>query len=90
MAKPVRQPDPEPLETNDVLAVGVGTALWAVALVVLLALHRTLERHHTTWWYGVCVAGMVLGGMGLFVTSRRRLRRRDARTAPRTGRAGST
>jgi H+/Cl- antiporter ClcA len=75
VAKPVRLPDPEPLETNDVLAVAVGTAAWAIALVVLLFLHRTLERHHTTWWYWVCVTGIGLGCAGLFVTSRRRRRR---------------
>ncbi|MEO6206199.1 MAG: hypothetical protein ABIO67_12595 [Mycobacteriales bacterium] len=30
-----RRPDPEPLETDDVRLVAVGTGLWAVALVVL-------------------------------------------------------
>ncbi|BEP14456.1 hypothetical protein acdb102_27670 [Acidothermaceae bacterium B102] len=75
MAKPVRLPDPEPLQTNDVLAVAVGTAAWVVALVVLLFLHHTLERHHTTWWYWVCLTGIALGCAGLFVTIRRRRRR---------------
>jgi peptidoglycan biosynthesis protein MviN/MurJ (putative lipid II flippase) len=75
VAKPERLPDPEPLETNDVLAVAVGTAAWVIALVVLLLLHGTLERHHTTWWYWVCGIGIALGCAGLFVTSRRRRRR---------------
>jgi hypothetical protein len=75
VAKPERLPDPPPLETNDVVAVAVGTGLWVVLLVVLLFLHRTLERHHTTWWYGVCAAGIALGAVGLLVTARRRKRR---------------
>jgi undecaprenyl pyrophosphate phosphatase UppP len=74
MTKPVRLPDPEPLETNDVLAVAVGTGAWVVALVVLLFLHHTLERHHTTWWYWVCLTGIALGCAGLFVTIRQRKR----------------
>jgi uncharacterized membrane protein YbhN (UPF0104 family) len=72
---PPRQPDPPPLETNDVLAVGVGTALWVVLLVVLAFLHTTLHRHHATWWYGVCGVGIGFGALGLLVTSRRRRRR---------------
>lgn len=58
------------------LAVGVGTALWAVLLVVLAFFHDTLQRHHATWWYGVCGVGIGLGALGLLVTSRRRRRRR--------------
>lgn len=75
MAKPERLPDPEPLETNDVLVVAVGTGLWAVGLVVLLFLHDTLAKHDATWWYGVCIAGICLGLVGLLITSRRRRRR---------------
>jgi hypothetical protein len=75
VAKPERLPDPEPLETNDVLAVAVGTGAWVVLLVVLLLLHDTLKRHHTTWWYGVCAAGIGLGAVGLVVTTRRRRHR---------------
>jgi hypothetical protein len=70
--KPERKPDPPPLQTNDARAVAVGTALWAVLLVVLLVLHSTLERHHTTWWYGVCAVGIVLGLLGLWHVRGRR------------------
>ncbi len=72
MAKTERKPDPAPLQTNDVLTVAVGTAAWLVALVVLLFLHHTLEKHHTTWWYWVCLTGIGLGCVGLFLTNRRR------------------
>jgi hypothetical protein len=75
VAKPERLPDPEPLETNDVLTVAIGTGAWVVLLVVLLFLHDTLKAHHTTWWYGVCAAGIALGVAGLIVTTRRRSRR---------------
>jgi hypothetical protein len=77
VAKPERLPDPEPLETNDVVAIAVGTCAWLILLVVLLFLHDTLKRHHTTWWYGVCGAGIGLGVAGLVVTLRRRRRRTD-------------
>jgi heme A synthase len=72
VAKPERKPDPPPLQTNDVRAVAVGIGLWVVLLIVLAFLHPTLQRHHTTWWYGVCVAGIVLGMLGLWQVSRRR------------------
>ncbi len=74
MTKPARRPDPPPLETNDVLAVAVGTGAWVVALIVLLLLHSTLEAHHATWWYGVCVAGIGLGLAGTAFVARRRRR----------------
>ena len=53
-------PDPEPIETNDVAAVGVGTVLWAIALVALLIFRPPPEN---TWWIWTCVTGI---GFGLF------------------------
>ena len=38
-----------------------GTVVWAVALVVLLALGDRVERV----WVWTCVAGIVLAGLGL-------------------------
>ncbi|HVF03517.1 MAG TPA: DUF2530 domain-containing protein [Frankiaceae bacterium] len=59
-----RKPDPEPLRTNDVRAVQLGTALWAVAVVVFAVLRE---------WDGVwtCVAGLALGFVGIVYTKRR-------------------
>jgi Protein of unknown function (DUF2530) len=75
VTKADRRPDPEPLETNDVRAIAIGTGAWVVALIVLLFLRKTLEHHHTTWWYGVCITGIALGAVGLVVTLRRRASR---------------
>ncbi|GAA2285678.1 DUF2530 domain-containing protein [Nonomuraea roseoviolacea subsp. roseoviolacea] len=61
-------PDPEPIETNDTATVAVGTGLWALALVVLLVL-RPDPAH--MWWVWTCVAGVVLGLMGLWYVHRR-------------------
>lgn len=58
------------------VVLAVGTALWALALVVLLALRSTLDRHDAGWWIWVCVAGLGLGAWGLRVTTRRRARLR--------------
>ncbi len=71
-----RRPDPEPLQTNDVLIVGGGTVLWAVALAVLLVLKAAGTDVHD-WWWQMCLAGMALGLLGL-----RSVRRRRGATAP--------
>jgi hypothetical protein len=69
MAAP-RRPDPPPLETNDVIIVAGGTALWAVALVVLLVLKAAGSDIHS-WWIVMCVEAVVLGGVGIRFCARR-------------------
>ena len=69
--KPARRPDPEPLETNDVLIVAGGTALWAVALVVL-GIARLAGADIRTWWLGMCAYGVLLGLIGVKYCQRRR------------------
>ena len=66
MARP-RRPEPAPLQTNDVLVTVVGTAAWAVALVVLL-LYGLPARHQ--WWLWVCVAGICMGLFGIWYVPR--------------------
>ena len=66
-----RRPDPPPLETNDVAIVAGGTALWAVALVVLLVLRVTDHEVHD-WWLEMCAAGVLLGLVGVRYCRRRR------------------
>jgi hypothetical protein len=66
----------EPLEVDAVRVMAAGTALWCVALVVLVLLRPTLDRHDAGWWVWVAVAGIGLGGIGLVVTTRRRTRLR--------------
>ena len=66
-----RRPDPEPLEVNDLLVVGVGMAIWAVAFVVLLVADASGAGVHR-WWIEMCGAGVVLGAFGLWYCSRRK------------------
>ncbi len=73
-----RQPDPEPLRTNDVPVVAAGTGLWAGALVVLLVL-RARGADVEDWWMAMCVCGIALGLIGVRVCQVRQRgdRRRD-------------
>jgi hypothetical protein len=66
-----RRPDPEPLETNDVALVAGGTALWALALVVLLVL-KAAGTEVQDWWWQMCAAGAALGLLGVRYCRRRR------------------
>ncbi len=66
-----QRPDPEPLETDDVKIVAGGTALWAVALVVLVALKVAGTQVHG-WWLVMCLAGVVLGLAGVRYCGRRK------------------
>ena len=60
MPAPTR-PSPPPLQVDTVRVVLAGTALWAVALVVLLVLGDQVDRV----WTWTAVAGVVLPGLGL-------------------------
>ena len=60
MPRPAKQAPP-PLRVDTVRVVLAGTALWAVALVVLLVLGDRVDRV----WTWTCVAAIVLAGLGL-------------------------
>ena len=66
--RPARRARPEPLATDGVAAVAVGTGVWGVALVVTLV----LSDDGRLWWVGTCVCGVVLGLIGLAYSVRRR------------------
>lgn len=66
-----RRPDPEPLETDDVKIVAGGTALWAVALVVLVVA-RLAGADVQGWWIAMCACGAALGLLGVRYCQRRR------------------
>jgi hypothetical protein len=54
-------PSPPPLVTNEAAVVLWGTAIWAVALVVLLLCRGWLREHDALWWIWVAVAGIGVG-----------------------------
>jgi hypothetical protein len=60
--KPLKQAPP-PLQVDTARVVLIGTALWTVALVVLLVLGHRVDRV----WTWTCVAAIGLAFLGLFV-----------------------
>lgn len=79
-----RQPDPPPLETDDVRTVAVGTSAWALALLVLVVLRLTDAARVETWWIVMCGYGVLLGLIGVRYCQRRRaaIERDKARGLP--------
>lgn len=74
------RPLPPPLEANDQVVIWVGTACWAVALVVLLIVRDSLPAGQR-WWIWTCVCGVAFGLFAsLYVP---RLKRGRARAAAR-------
>lgn len=60
-------------DADAIVPVAIGTAVWAVVLVVLLVQHTALESDGRQWWLGVAVVGLVSGLLGLvFLVWRRR------------------
>lgn len=56
-----------------------GLVAWAVAGLVLLAFRGWLDRHGHTDWLGICLAGFLVGLLGLAVMMRHDARRRRRR-----------
>ena len=82
-----RRPAPPPLEGNDQRGTAIGTAAWAVALVVLLILREQIPADER-WWIWVCATGTAMGLFGLWYVPR--LKRSRARAAERRKQAHST
>jgi len=70
-------------DEDAILPVSIGTVVWSVLLVVLLACRSTLEANGTTWWTGVAAVGVV-SGIGGIVFLRWRRGRAVRRSAART------
>ena len=51
--------------------VAVGTALWAVALVVLATLRLVGVEGVRDWWFVMCASGLALGLYGVHYCRRR-------------------
>ncbi|MHA6695593.1 DUF2530 domain-containing protein [Homoserinimonas sp. A520] len=66
-----RRPDPVPPKTDDRKPILIGIGLWLVALVAVLLLGPLLAPADR-WWVWACVAGLVLGVIGLIYIHRRR------------------
>ena len=60
-----------PLDVTGVRTVGVGTLLFLLAGLVLLAFHGWLEDTDREWWLWTCVAGFGLGVFGYDYCRRR-------------------
>ncbi|TIC82016.1 DUF2530 domain-containing protein [Nocardioides sp. GY 10127] len=65
----------EPLDTDGVRTVTVGTALCFLGFLALIPFYGWLEQTERTWWLWVCLAGTGLGLLGLEYVRRRRDRR---------------
>lgn len=71
-AAPVAAGHIAPVDVDGVRAVATGTIVWVVLLVVCLLLRDQLSAAGRGWWTGVCLAGALLGVVGLvFVRWRR-------------------
>ena len=53
------------------MPVIVGTIIWAVAGIVMIAAHTTLASHRVTWWIGACAIAVLCGLMGLLYLNHR-------------------
>jgi Protein of unknown function (DUF2530) len=83
--QPARPLPPPPLEANDQVVIWVGTAGWAVALVVLLIIRDSLPADQR-WWIWTCVCGVAFGIFASWYVPR--LKRGRARAAARRAEGG--
>ena len=74
------RPSPPPLEANDQVVIWVGTAGWAIALVVLLIIRDSLPADQR-WWIWTCACGVAFGIFASWYVPR--LKRGRARAAAR-------
>jgi len=80
-----RPAPPPPLEADDQVVIRVGTAGWAVALVVLLIVRGSIPADQR-WWIWTCVCGLAMGLFASWYVPR--LKRGRARAAARRAGAG--
>ena len=64
-----RPEPPPPLEANDQLVMGVITAGWVIALIVLLIVRGSLPAG-SRWWIWTCLTGAAMGIFGFWYVPR--------------------
>ena len=67
----------EPLDVDGVRTLAVGTALWAMAFLMLIPFSGRLREDGHLWWMWTCVAGFGLGLLGWDHCRRRRNARHE-------------
>jgi len=83
------RPTPPAPRTDDRLAALAGTVVWVLSLAVVLVERDSLVADDRGWWVWCCVAGAVLGLVGLLHLQRREIAHRTAvRRERRAARAG--
>jgi hypothetical protein len=68
---PAVPPPLEPLPDDGVITVSIGTAVWFVALLVLLPFWHRLDDAGHLWWIATCAWGTGLGLIGVTLCWRR-------------------
>jgi hypothetical protein len=63
---------PPAVQINAGRIVMIGTAIWFVAFVALLPFYGWLGRHDHRIWLWTCLAGWILGLVGLAIMRRHR------------------
>jgi CDP-diglyceride synthetase len=66
-----RRPDPAPVKSNSQIAIFVGMAFFAIALIVILIGYDSITNEHKIWYPYTCMVGLVLGVVALFRTNNR-------------------
>lgn len=84
-----QRPVPEPMEVNDVLIVTVGTVLFAIAFLVMLPFHTSLDHAGHGRWPWIALAGALLGLVGIAYCRRRAVRIRARKDAGASGGEGA-
>ncbi|MFD0802607.1 DUF2530 domain-containing protein, partial [Streptomonospora algeriensis] len=72
-----RKPDPEVMESDYRVPTALGTAAWAAALIVLVAMGDDLAEQDR-WWRWVCLTGIALGIFGFLYIPRHLRKSPDA------------
>ncbi|MFT4166780.1 MAG: DUF2530 domain-containing protein [Microlunatus sp.] len=81
----IRQAEVPPLDVDGAQAATLGSALFAIATVIMALCYDRLTANGDGWWLGVGIGGLTLGLLGLgYTLLRRRGRRRRANSGTAT------